>query len=398
MTMISESGAIRDISEIAAALEVPVETLQMENEAIANASVEELIKDIEEIVVADYNDDIPVFELAPVVDSILQVTNAIKASGSISRSDAMTLHQMTSSLEDFKGVFDNIPISSYTEAPSLVNFDASMESVLSSLARNAIETIKKIIAWIREKAKDVIKSIRDFSPKIRSVEELARRIGSKIKLSEFDQDYFNKDSRFIKVENGSSVFKASELFCRLVLETKFISFAKQIDGLAHTYIGLNVEKPETFKIIGYLDVMNGLISKDALAGDLVLGAASKSVRTNVQVLYRLTSDLELISPDNLLSKCSMLTKSLGRDRILSNATTEVAKAVNMAEKFVKTIEEHIAKWAYTEEEMASLKDRLEIHKQMITVFTDMKIILMILSNLAADSSRILIEAKAVANA
>ena len=158
MTMISESGAIRDISEIAAALEVPVETLQMENEAIANASVEELIKDIEEIVVADYNDDIPVFELAPVVDSILQVTNAIKASGSISRSDAMTLHQMTSSLEDFKGVFDNIPISSYTEAPSLVNFDASMESVLSSLARNAIETIKKIIAWIREKAKDVIKS------------------------------------------------------------------------------------------------------------------------------------------------------------------------------------------------------------------------------------------------
>lgn len=176
MTMISESGAIRDVNEIAAALGTTAEVIQAEDDAIATASLESLLEDIEGFVVHDYNDDTPVFQLAPAVESVLGIASVIQESGAISRSDASTLHQMTSSLEEFKGAFDCLPVGSYTELPSRVNFEASMESVFGNIGRKIVEIIKNIIKWIKDKAKAFVDLFRDKRVKTAKAAEASKKV------------------------------------------------------------------------------------------------------------------------------------------------------------------------------------------------------------------------------
>lgn len=183
MTMISESGAIVDVNEIAAALEVPVDTIQAEDAAIATASLEDLLRDIEEVVVHNYNDDEPVFTLAPAVESVLHVAGMIQENGAISRSDAVTLKQMTESLEEFKGAFDCLPTVSYTELPSRVNYEASMESIFGNVGRKIVEIIKNIIKWIKEKSAALIGIFRDKRVKTAKAAEASKKVDEALQKS-----------------------------------------------------------------------------------------------------------------------------------------------------------------------------------------------------------------------
>jgi hypothetical protein len=88
--------------------------------------------------------------ILPALESLMAVVNDIQSAGVIARSDAQALMNMTSSLESFENIFANMPLTSYTELPSKVNYGASMESVVSRVIASIIEAIKRAIARIRE--------------------------------------------------------------------------------------------------------------------------------------------------------------------------------------------------------------------------------------------------------
>lgn len=160
MDMVSESGAITDVNEIAAALGLAPEVIKAEDEAIMAASLEDLLEAInqtEEMVAVE---DVDIDVLTPAMESILNIANEIQGVGAISRADAITLRQMTTSLEGFQDLFATMPMNSFTEMPSKVNFDASMEGIFGDIARKVVEIIKAIIKWIRDKAKQLFSFIR----------------------------------------------------------------------------------------------------------------------------------------------------------------------------------------------------------------------------------------------
>lgn len=160
MDMISDSGAITDVNEIAAALGLTPEEIRKEDEAIMASSLEDLLESIDQIESSVDDEEVDLYALSPTMESVMNVVKGIQSSGAISRSDAITLRQMTASLEGFQDVFSNMPINSFTETPSKVNFDASMEGILGDIGRKIVEVIKAIIKWIRDKSKQLIGFIR----------------------------------------------------------------------------------------------------------------------------------------------------------------------------------------------------------------------------------------------
>lgn len=176
MTMINDSGVIVDPTELAAVLETSVEELQTENQQILSASLEDLLSAIETQVDHGDIEDVPSEFLTPAMESVLSIARDIQASGAISRSDAQTLRTMTTSLEGLQESFETLPLNSYTEMPSKVNFDASMESVFGNIGRKILEVIKSIIKWIREKAKAFVGLFRTNRVKAKQVEEAAKKV------------------------------------------------------------------------------------------------------------------------------------------------------------------------------------------------------------------------------
>ena len=184
MTMINESGAVIDMNEIAAALDTTVADLKAEEDQILTASLEDLLEDLAGSDDPLPEDDVLVENLNPAMESVLNVARHIQESGSISRSDAATLQGMTASLEEFKDAFNNLPLNSYTEMPSKVNYEASMESVLGNIARKIIDAIKAMIKWIREKASNFIQFLRGNRGKAVKTDKAADEVGNALKKSE----------------------------------------------------------------------------------------------------------------------------------------------------------------------------------------------------------------------
>ena len=182
--LISESGAIVDPNELAACLETTPEELAAQDQQILEASLEDLLEDLEGNINIAPDEDIPVDVLEPAMESILNVANGILDAGAISRSDAQALRQMTASLEGFQDTFTNMPMASFTELPSKVNYDASMESVLSTVGRKIVEIIKAIIKWVKEKAKAIVGFFRDNRMKAKKTEEASKKVSEALKASE----------------------------------------------------------------------------------------------------------------------------------------------------------------------------------------------------------------------
>lgn len=184
MDMVSESGAITDVNEIAAALGLTPEVIKAEDEAIMATSLEDLLEAINQTEEMVSGEDIDLDVISPAMESVLNVAKGIQTVGAISRSDANSLRQMTASLEDFQDTFSNMPINSFTETPSKVNYDASMESVLGTIGRKIIEIIKAIIKWVKEKAKAFVGFFRDQRMKAKKTEEASKKVKEALKVSE----------------------------------------------------------------------------------------------------------------------------------------------------------------------------------------------------------------------
>lgn len=184
MDMVSESGAITDVNEIAAALGLTPEVIKAEDEAIAATSLEDLLEAVDQTEEMIVGEEVDPDILSPAMESIIGIANEIQRAGAISRADAITLRQMTASLEGFQDTFLALPVNSFTEMPSKVNFDSSMESVLGNVGRKIIEAIKKIIKWIREKARAIWQVISGNRAKAKKLEVAAAKVTAELKKVE----------------------------------------------------------------------------------------------------------------------------------------------------------------------------------------------------------------------
>lgn len=148
MPMISESGAVRDISEIAATLDM----LPEDAEAINCLSLEQLGEEfdkLDQLVVDQELSDEDATIIEPALESLRNVYHSVRDSGHISRADAQVLMHMSASMEGFQDPFATMPLASFTELPSKVNYQPSMEGVLGSFLKKIYEAIKAMIARIK---------------------------------------------------------------------------------------------------------------------------------------------------------------------------------------------------------------------------------------------------------
>jgi hypothetical protein len=183
MDMVSESGAITDVNEIAAALGLTPEVIKAEDEAVMATSLEDLLEAINQTEEMVAGEDVDIDVLTPAMESILNIANEIQGAGAISRADAITLRQMTTSLEGFQDLFATMPMNSFTEMPSKVNFDASMEGIFGDIGRKIVEFVKAIVKWLRERAKAFIGFFRSNRVKVKQTEEAAKKVDDALEAS-----------------------------------------------------------------------------------------------------------------------------------------------------------------------------------------------------------------------
>lgn len=153
-------------------------------EQIENTSLEDLLEDltgIEDTVTNVESGDLPETEIAPALESLRGMIQDLRHSGSISRAEAQSILSMTTSLEGFDTTFSNMPLASFTELPSKVNFQPAMEGLVGNVVKAVIEAIKRVIAWLREKGKALLSAIRGRAADIPKAEAASKKAAGEFK-------------------------------------------------------------------------------------------------------------------------------------------------------------------------------------------------------------------------
>lgn len=227
--MISESGAVVDLNEIAATLGMTEPLVVSDDNVIANASMEELLQDLSGICDDVEAGVIPVHDIEPALESLISVIGVIRDSGSISRADAQVLMQMSASMEGFQDTFVTMPLRSFTETPSMVNFEPSMENLMNRTLKAIVDAIRKAIAWVREKAREFINSFRTNLPKAKKVDQLTSQVGKKADIRKFEPEKFDSKQLDSNVESSELI----DLMCN----TKLVAqFKTEMTNLCSTYL------------------------------------------------------------------------------------------------------------------------------------------------------------------
>lgn len=162
-----------DINELAATLEMPLETVS----EINNMSLEQLFDEYDKLVVDENLSDEDVTIMTPALESLRNVYHSVRDSGHISRADAQVLIKMSASMEGFIDPFQTMPVASFTELPSKVNYSASMEGMLGSFLRKIYEAIKALLARIKGYySKSAILETRSAVMEKKVEDELVKRV------------------------------------------------------------------------------------------------------------------------------------------------------------------------------------------------------------------------------
>lgn len=158
--MISASGAIRDPSEIAASsteLDEGVPAPVMGDPAmmtLPEISMEEAEDILEETgpILKDPKDPTEIealqVSLSSSLEQLVNVRTELLASGYINRSEANMLKNLTTSAESINSFFDRVPVSSFTEIDSKVNYTATCEGLGKSIVDTVMSIIRTIIKYI----------------------------------------------------------------------------------------------------------------------------------------------------------------------------------------------------------------------------------------------------------
>jgi len=151
---------------------------------IESMSLEDLLEDltgIENTLNAPGAEDLTVDDLSPTFESLMSLVDEIRQVGGISRSDAQTLMFMTSSMESHADCFDGLPMNSFTELPSRVNYDVSMENIVVRGAKAIADVIRKIIKWVREHVKAFFSWAAQLFSKNKKINAAAKKIAEEKK-------------------------------------------------------------------------------------------------------------------------------------------------------------------------------------------------------------------------
>ena len=162
--MISESGAVREPNEIAAsdfsdapapALSTSDDPAMMADPVVEIASFEFLDGEDPDLLPPEEAEDAEGVRvsLSSSLENLANMRRELQMSGSISRSEAATLKQLTTSCESIVKFFDRMPIGSYTEMSSKVNYSATMEGLLGSIVDALINLIKTVAKFVVNIAK-----------------------------------------------------------------------------------------------------------------------------------------------------------------------------------------------------------------------------------------------------
>lgn len=123
---------------------------------IDGTSLEELFENldaVEQTVERVEEGELPEDTLTPALESLIGIVSDLQEVGSISRADAQSIMAMSASMEGFDTAFTNMPLISFTELPSKVNYKPAMEGLISNVVRAIIDAIKKVIQFLREKGR-----------------------------------------------------------------------------------------------------------------------------------------------------------------------------------------------------------------------------------------------------
>lgn len=189
MSLINESGAVIDPSEISASDTPddlpPVEMTEDEatvvldsfsdifTKSVDGVEDEENIEDIEELHVS----------LSQSLEQLCSIRQELQSNGCVSRSDATMIRNLMASAESIGSTFDKLPINSFTEMPSKVNFEASCESLLGSIYQTVLRIIKAVVNFLASTGKWLSKVFAARSVKNKQYDKVDAAVNKKATMA-----------------------------------------------------------------------------------------------------------------------------------------------------------------------------------------------------------------------
>lgn len=252
------------------------EMTEAEIAAIDNASLEDLLEDLtglESLTDAVEAGDEPVESLEPAFESLMQIVTDIQGSGHIARNDAAVLLSMSASMESFNGVFENMPLASYTELPSKVNYAPSMENILSRIVETIVRKIRELIEWIKKSIKGALALFRSREPINRKIGAAAKQAKARFDANKVNPAYWESPKRV----NGIVNLIANTDFAR-----RTFNYLDQIDDA--------LVKAGSRESRDYLQVANRV---KALNVHLMIGEPCLNLADAVPAMERIKKELSL---------------------------------------------------------------------------------------------------------
>lgn len=184
MTMILESGAIVDPSELAAT------DYTRPPEEILEPSLEDAVALIESTDTAAFNqeessDDFPAIDelnvsLSGSLEQLRSVRDEVMRSGQISRSEAAMIKNLLASTESLSSAFDNLPVNSFTEMGSRVNLNTTCESLLGSIYQVILKIIRAVTEYIKNIGKWIYKVSTSRAGKTTQFDAVDKAVSKKL--------------------------------------------------------------------------------------------------------------------------------------------------------------------------------------------------------------------------
>ncbi|MCY1278821.1 hypothetical protein D9M68_19500 [compost metagenome] len=396
MELISDTGAIRDISEIAAGLS------QEEDDRIEAISLENLLDELQ--LVHEQVEDIPAEEVeaanfAPAFESLVGMITSIRENGSISRTEALTLRDMTASMEGFESTFESLPIQSFTELPSKVNFQPSMEGLLGNIARSILQAIKKAIEWVRMQVRSFVSAMRVNLPKAKAADAVRKQASSNFKAKKFEPDAFtpelftpNKAKFQTFGDYGSGVnVKSNQLITMLCAP----GINKRISTAVNDFTSEYAEAPKFVT----MEDLEPLLSKLAQCFNVQSAGgsasmAAKATAMNLLVEVKRLASLEELVPINNVAPLLDRYHSAAIDmpsNYCTLMTTGLANALSTSNNMIAQVESSIKSPNLHQDTLEELRFQAFFHKDVTFILNQVYAVVGLVNTASVTISKTLFE-------
>lgn len=237
-----------DLSALAQELGVEPEVATQ----ITDMSLEQLIDECDKFLLDPELSDEHVAVYEPALESLRNIVDSVGATGTISRADARVMQEMSVSMEGFAGVFDNMPLNSFTELPSKINFEPSMENMITAFIKRILELIKAGIARLRDlfktkgikEAKNAMVATKVESELDKRIKKVDLNVESKIKDIAPERTWKTTNALLdtaIKGNNITDIIMAYQPFITTALTNTDGSLALVLDANRKVAAMFNVE-------------------------------------------------------------------------------------------------------------------------------------------------------------